>query len=218
MRIILTDVTHMFGDRICTAGWSEEEQRMIRPLLPGGIHWTTAYATPTYLEVGNVLEFQPANNNRIGTYPHATEDYSLLNDRAYIIEKISNDRIIDRIGGLSTSPETVFTGNLQNRRFVNPGVRCPSLGAIDIPSDDINFTVSYGKLRAMFVCQRRQYEGIPVTGVFLRGMWQEQGLNALNQLKLRKTRAYIRLGLARAFVRDGQQHPCYMMVNNVLFH
>jgi hypothetical protein len=217
MKIILTDVTYMHGDHVCTAGWGIEEERMIRPLLPRNAHWTTAYVGPNFLHVGNVLEFEPAQN-RAGSFPHATEDYAVLNDQPYLLRKIEPERIMRTIGGLSTSPETVFRGNLQNRKFVNPDVNCPSLGAIDIPCGDIEFVESYGKLKATFSCRGREYEWIPVTGISLRDLWTQRGVNCLNRFKIDKTRAYIRLGLARAFVRDGLPCPCYMMVNNVLFY
>lgn len=100
MKIIITDITHMRGDKICTAGWSEEEGKMLRPLLPNNVNWDLRYVGPEYLQIGRVLEFTCAGNIIGASYPHATEDRNITNDTPTLIEDIPLKDLRSRLGGL----------------------------------------------------------------------------------------------------------------------
>jgi len=218
MRIIITDVTHMSDSNLCIAGWSEAENRMIRPIRHDGQGWTIESLGISNLKIGDLLEFEPVNSATNGSFPHTTEDYMVSNNLPQLIEEIDSDEFLNRVGNISNSPDELFQGNLTNSKFVDEGSHCPSLGAVNIECNSIEFIESYGKLKCDFTCNGINYEWIRVTGVSLNNIYRKQGVAALNNMKLDRNYAYIRLGLARAYMRDGNLQPCTMMVNNVFFY
>jgi hypothetical protein len=209
----------MAHPRVCIAGWSQDLNRMVRPLLQtGGPHWLVALAQAGLLRVGNILTFNPTGTPHNRGMPHETEDW-VVNGQPTMVGALTPARTRAALAGsVSPSMDTLFRHLLQNRKFVPEGARCPSLGAIEIDPNHLDFTDA-GKLRCEFH-DPSGYFDFPVTSKELRDLHQARGLNAVKGLKQGATIAHIRIGLANAWAGSSftfNPRRCYAQVNGIIF-
>lgn len=76
-QMLVTEVTRMKNNMVCTAGIDIHSGTMIRPLQPGGVNWPQAdWVDKDFMCVGNVIVLEPATPS-VSAKPHATEDFNV---------------------------------------------------------------------------------------------------------------------------------------------
>ncbi len=138
INVIISDITYM-KDTYCVAGYAPFYRKIVR-LLINGKHWTEedlerlqghSYISITPLEV---------DEDKMRDYPHKTED--LFIDKSFeVLYKYPSVKEFVRELEPSISPnvKSIFNGNLKNNSYVLPHTKCPSLGAVVIPTYNIKF-------------------------------------------------------------------------------
>ncbi len=99
MEIIITDVTDMSDGHICIAGWSPEEERMVRPLHADGYpHWMENMARDDLLCPGNIINVEPSRLPPNRRNPHAAED-CLISGKPTLTGRISPEEMVEAVSG-----------------------------------------------------------------------------------------------------------------------
>lgn len=215
MRIIVTDVTEMHNDHICVAGWCQEQNRMVRPLLAVGTHWDAKLGQPQLFWLGNEVEFNNMSPNNRGL-PHSRED--LVANPLEVTRTLQGIELATALApSESANVAAAFDNQILNKRYVPGGSNCPSLGAIRVRASDLHFETreSNGveKLRCWFYSDNVGYN-LPVVSIHLLQIWRADGLEGLSRLQAIYRQAHVRLGLTNPF-KNGQ---CILMINNILFY
>lgn len=221
MRIILTDVTYMSGTHVCIAGWDTAQQQLVRPLLPQQ-QWTTAHIGPNGFQTGSVVNFEAANIQPTGNFPHLTEDF-VVTEKFTITNTLNHAQLHAEIAASLTNnldQYFMFNNSMRAKRHTPDRTQAPSLGGIIVHGDQIKFyETSWNtkrKLRCRFTIPGQQPYDFPVTSVDLRDAWRQEGLQALSDLAAGSMQLHLRTGLARAWSPAGGPLVCYCQLNNLL--
>ena len=219
MEIIVTDVTHMRPGHICVAGWDPVQKRMVRPLSGPGQHWTENMVGTHLFEMGNVVRLVPSTLGSTRGLPHSREDLIVKGapTRVGTLPRLQLPPLLAE--SESPSVRRLFAGFLMMRRYVREGSDCPSLGAVSIRPERMQFVVKQRDRGPQLRCRFQDAEGqsydFPVVSCSLRARYDNGGLRAVEALRGAKRHAHVRLGLANRFPDSPN---CTVMVNNILFH
>lgn len=214
LNIIISDMTYMV-DNYCIAGWSPSEQKM-RRLMINGHHWSEKEANK--VEGHSCIQVEvisiPPNEGR--DFPHKTED-------TWITETITplyrfdspKDLAYDLENSLSRNIQSVFKGHLKECSYVLPHTKCPSLGAIKVPAQNLEFYKdSEDRLRVRILDNDGQKYDLRVTCRYLRDILDKMnGLKKLNEELKQVSFAHVRVGLAKPYYK--QKNHCFLMCNGV---
>ncbi|HER27143.1 MAG TPA: hypothetical protein ENI69_08540, partial [Rhodospirillales bacterium] len=147
MKIVITDVTDMRGGHICVAGWSLDEERMIRPLHGSGhYHWNTNMARDDLLCPGNIITIKPSGQLPVRGNPHAAEDYLIIGEPALSGNLSDVDMVQTATGSVHDSVQSMFGDLFSVEHFVPEDEGFCSLGAIETQSRRMGFDNNYEKL------------------------------------------------------------------------
>src|SRR5690606_31847523 len=124
-------------DTFCVAGWNPSTQSMKR-LLINGKHWTEddlkkigKYA----MLLVNVISLEKERD-----YPHKTEDIGIDEHIKVIKTYVDPAKLAsDLKNSLSSSIDKAFKGSLINQTHVPSSTKCPSLGAVTVPGNRVEF-------------------------------------------------------------------------------
>lgn len=220
MDILITDLTLMkSGGMLCVAGWCAEESYMVRP-LPGRHHWSGELVARLDIRPGVTIRVQPTGVST-REFPHLTEDQPIDPGAIQVTARGFDGWLAP--GGPIASPsiDSAFRGNiLRNSEFRNvyqgvyvlPGLRCPSLGSINIESSHIHLLEEFDSLKAVIFDGYRSYK-LAVSSKNLRDAWESEGVAGAKAALPPRDLFHVRLGLAHAY---GNPPKCYMMLNGVL--
>ena len=211
--VIISDVTYMKDEKYCVAGW-EPTARKMRRLMPEGHHWhgdnLNKIKQYSYITVKGWF---PANGR---DYPHKSEDMAIDLDTLKILSTYDTSKKLanDLEGSIHRNVKSIFRGNLKENTYVPAKSKCPSLGAVVIPSFNLEFFRDNGKLRVSFKDNDDDQYDLRVTCKYLRDVLdKEKSLKGLNLAIKDYGRAHIRVGLAKPFAQ--QDNNCFLMCNGV---
>lgn len=215
IEVITSDITYM-KETYCVAGWNPSGRHMKR-LLINGKHWEDSDLKRIGRYASLLVNVIPAERSR--DFPHQTE-YTWIDDNFKIIRTYDDPKKLAEDLRPSVSPniQKVFGGNLQENSYVPGGTKCPSLGAIIIPSQNITFFKDSGKLRIRILDSDKTEYDLRVTCKYLRDLLDKMDkLNDFNaEMQASGTKAHVRVGLAKPYAyRDNN---CYLMGNGVFFY
>lgn len=104
---------------------------------------------------------------------------------------------------------------MKENTFVLPKTKCPSLGGIKVPAQNLEFYKdSENKLRIRILDNDGQKYDLRVTCRYLRDVLDKMnGLKKLNDELKRVSFAHVRVGLAKPYYK--QENHCFLMCNGV---
>ena len=191
---------------------------MVRPLSGPGCHWSPKLANPKMFQMGNVIEVTPTNMKNPRGLPHAHEDL-IVEGTPKLLKTILESEVAAVLSDSeSPSMAALFADNLQENRFVMRDSDCPSLGAIRVDCDSIQFFEETWDDRVKLRCRLRDASGqwfnLPVVSVPLSDLHEDKGVRGLNALVKKHEAAHVRIGLAHP-MENGR---AFAMVNNMAFY
>ena len=221
IQVILSEVTDIGDEYVCIAGWSDELERMVRPLCDAqASHWPVALAENRLLVVGNVLEMKILGTSSHRSMPHALDDTPV--EKSIRVFGLILGRELKKRLGRSVAPTVhrVFAERLVGERYVVEGERCPSLGAVEIDPRRMGFEENDGKPRCWFYDQSNTAYNLSLRSRELRDLARSKGIEALEERRKPSRCAHVRLGLAegwRGKEEDFEPPRCYAQVNGIIF-
>jgi len=223
MEIIITDVTDMSGGHICVAGWSPDEERMVRPLplhASGHPHWTADMARKDLFCPGNIITVEPTGQLPNRGKPHAVDD-CLIRGTPTLTGNLSDEEMIDAVSGsIHDSVLSLFGDAFTDKKYVPENQGDRSLGAVEVRTQKVRF-YDDNKFICWFVDSDDEKYSFKITCRALNDLHMQSGIEGLNELKSGKRKAHIRLGLANAWDGrpDNNWNPkhCYAMMNGIFF-
>lgn len=215
INVILSDVTYMKDDKYCIAGYDPYARKM-RRLMPDGHHWKDE-------DVENLKQYSYIKVNALQSlegcdYPHRTEDIAIDSASLTVLKTYDRPKeLVDELKDtVSKTVKSIFNGHLKDNTYVPPKTRCPSLGAVVIPSADLTFYRDGEKLRIKFKDYDKEEYDLRVTCKYLRDVLdKEKSLDGLNEELKQYGKAHIRVGLANPYYK--QNNNCFLMCNGVFF-
>ena len=221
IRVTLSEVTEMKNDMVCIAGWSDDLGAMVRPLCgSAGDHWPARLANEGVLVVGNVLAVKLLHSKSTRAIPHAFED-TLVDQDIQVVETLDGSELRGKLAeSVTPTVGRLFADQLEEKKYVVEGTRCPSLGALEIDARCVGFENRYGAPRCWFYDGDNIPFNLPLTSRHLRILSRTEGVKALEGMKRRSRRAHIRLGLAGGWTGDDDDFDpprCYAQVNGIIF-
>ncbi len=221
MEVLITDLTEMSSSRICVAGWSLADNKMVRPLLKHPAHWSVDKIKTNEIKIGSLIKFQindPQPNSR--PYPHKTEDVEVTHE-FFKIEDRAEDKVHQMLSSnLMENPKIYFNLKSENKYTLPNSGLFPSLGGIRICSTDLKFWEKNSnppKLRAQFNILTEKFD-FPVKSIRLKKLWNQLKIDELNKKFHQFKYLHLRLGLANAWVPSGvTEKRCYCQLNEILF-
>ena len=214
LNIIISDFTYM-KENYCIAGWSPAEQRMRRLMIEGG-HWSEEEAKKVEGHSCIQIETIPIPPNEGRDYPHKTEDTWITEEIKPLYRFDSPaDLVYELEDSLSRNIKAIFKGNLKDNSYVLPKTKCPSLGAIKVPAQNLEFYKdSENKLRVRILDNDGEKYDLRVTCRYLRDVLDKMdGLKKLNEELKSVSFAHVRVGLAKPYYK--QENHCFLMCNGV---
>lgn len=232
VRMVVTDVAAM-ETGVCIAGYTSEDARAVRPVLPlgGGIPWAYLQDAAGVL-VEPLSEIEIDLGDRIPLPPH-TEDHLILGTGAIrILGPLPEDVCRDLLGRLAVDRvEGIFGAEIIERRYVRPETGAASLGTLRVNrvtflNLDIDERYARDRFTLEFFDGTRSRYSLRVTDLafreFCRRTWLRYGdrrdLAAITvRERLNRTEEiYVRIGLSRPFTpREGAEARCYLIVTGV---
>lgn len=217
INIITSDITYM-KDTLCVAGWCPSTSQMKR-LMINGNHWSNKdlkrigkYAS---LNV-NVLPKEGGRN-----YPHKTED-TIIGDDFTVIRHYDDPSILVKDLRQATSKTVMdaFDGKLKKKSYVPFKTKCPSLGGVILPAQNVEFFKKDGKLRVNLLDHDSSKYDLRVTCKYLRDVldpMSSKDFESFNEeMQGSSKKAHVRVGLAKPYVYKDSN--CYLMCNGVFFY
>jgi hypothetical protein len=210
--IIVSDITCM-KEKFCLAGWDLNECRMKRMLINHG-YWDDADLARTQGHSWIIVDNEPLAEPR--DYPHRTEDVNIDIDSIEIKQRLTSGKeIVDNLrASISPTIRDIFNNKVKFNSYVPSRTRCASLGAINVPVSQINFTKENGKLRTNVVDNDGQKYCLKVSCKYIHDIFAKtEGVDELNAALQGPHCAHLRIGLARSFLI--QENHCYIMLNGL---
>lgn len=217
--VLVTEVTRMSGGRVCVAGIDIHSGNMVRPLQPGGANWEESkWVDKGFMKVGNLLTLDPAAKAS-SDYPHRTEDFRVA--RVGILEKVSLAKLHAAcVETADDSIEEIFSGALNDDKYVDEKTNCRSLGCVIVPKDKLSLSVTYEKVHVNMHFGGFDWYSPSVTELGLRSIAADDARTQLQERIAGATESVaIRLGLARAWAGSGNVYNpkrCYLQVNGII--
>lgn len=225
--LVITDLTHMSEDMVCTAG-VDRNGTCIRPVAEGGVRLHNLYYHGELVVHPRALvsfDLSPAE-----TEPPHTED-ALADFSTATRKEVCNDsqweEILSRISLLAVAD--VFDGHLEEGRRVQPGAPTRSLGTVEgarIERIHVDDTWDRRQYRADFVDGAGvRYEGWPVNDLAFRHMMQASiaelgderaaAYHAKRLLAQSSDRLFLRIGLARPNQVGNHPLACWTQITGI---
>ena len=116
----------------------------------------------------------------------------------------------------SVSPgiREIFKNKVKESSYVPRHTRCPPLGAIEVPVDNVQFITKNGKLRANILDNDGKKYCLRVSCKYIRGVFKrDKDVRELNTALAGGGRVHLRIGLARPFLI--QENHCHIMLNGL---
>jgi hypothetical protein len=223
--VLLTEVTRMSGGVYCVAAFDLHAAKMIRPLQAPGGNWRLT--SRNVFAPCNVVAFQYSGGRGNGAYPHRTEDTVVLG-QPRLLETLSQAEACDVLqGSLYNTIAELYENHLVDRKYVNDGTRCRSLGGVAVPIRHLRFDESFGKLRLEIQDNDGSAYSLGVTSDELQSSFQNNRADYPNLSGANKwlasfsaeSVAILRLGLARAWDGKDQKYDpkrCFLQLNGII--
>ena len=214
MEVVITDVTNMSKGFYCVAGWSQNEQRMIRPLndIFGHQHWSDDLVHKDLLHPGNQIEICPSIKVSQRKLPHRIED-TYLRGRPTLIKKLDFKELTTIVSdSVYPSLTQLFGEELVDQKYIHAGCGLRSLGGLVVSPKNVSFEKKYGNYYCKFLDNDKTTYTFKITSKFIND-------NGLSELLVSKTDLHIRIGLANPWNgpvgQDWYPSRCYAMVNGI---
>lgn len=211
--IIISDITCM-KEKFCIAGFDPYEKRMKRLMIDGG-YWEGKQIPSTYCEI--LVDNEDFKEPR--DYPHRSEDVNIDFDSIEVLHEFESGKelAIALRQSVSKDLQSIFHHHIKENSYVSQKTKCPSLGAILIPTRDIEFFTKDGHLRARITDFAKQTYELKVSCKYLRDIFeQNKDIDTLNRAVASSQYAHCRIGLARKFLM--QENHCYLMLNGLFLY
>ncbi|MCL2538087.1 MAG: hypothetical protein FWE52_01240 [Alphaproteobacteria bacterium] len=213
--IIISDITNM-KEKFCIAGWDIGELRMKRLLIDRG-YWDEANLAKlkghSWIVIHNEVLKEPRD------WPHRTEDVNVDLNTLQIKESYSKGKDIAlRVrASVSDNISSIFNNKVKENSYILKSTKCPSLGAIDLPAENVEFVIENGKLRANIIDNDGKKYCLKVSCKHIRDIFEDsKNIETLNKSVLSVGRIHLRIGLARPFLM--QENHCYLMLNGLFLY
>lgn len=217
MNIITSDITYM-KDTFCIAGWSPSTSDMKRLMIKGH-HWHDKDLKKIGKYASLNVTILPEEGGR--NYPHKTED-TIIDDNFKVIHHYEDPKALakDLKQATSATIAEAFQGKIKKRSYVPFKTKCPSLGGVILPAQNIEFFKRDGKLRVNLLDHDGQKYDLRVTCKYLRDVLDPMSAKELEAFKddvlNSEQMAHVRVGLAKPYVYKDSN--CYLMCNGVFFY
>lgn len=223
MRIVLSNITRMDAPRICIAGIEPDTGRHIRPTTGRSHLLTRALLTEEHgpFALGQLVELGELTPN---PNPPEIEDYLFWPDRAQVVGRLSPNRYLEFLrSNAQHNLQTIFGKELERHNWnyaVEKGCGTSSLGVLRVRrKPDIQID-RYGKLRLRISRAADRPAYLPVTDLrFVEADHKTIRADVVADVGARMRRGvevYLMLGLARAFLRDGDDRERHwLQVNGI---
>lgn len=209
----------MRGGHVCVAGWSIEDERMVRPLhVSGHPHWD---AQDDLFCPGNIISVEPSGHPPNRGNPHSTEDL-LITGVPTLTGSINHEEMAKGVSGsVHDSVQSLFGDAFAEKKYIPDTQGLRSLGAVEVTSRTVRFYDNYDKLTCWFVDNDDETYTFKISCRALNAIYKQEGTEGLNDLKTGKRNAHIRLGLANPWGGPPNENwnpeRCYAMVNGIIF-
>ncbi len=215
IEVITSDITYM-KETYCVAGWNPSGRHMKR-LLINGRHWEDSDLKRIGKYASLLINVIPAERSR--DFPHQTED-TWIDEDFKVIRTYDDPKKLAEDLRLSASPtiHKAFDSTLQENSYVPADTKCPSLGAVIVPTQNIVFFKDSGKLRIKIIDNDKTEYDLRVTCKYLRDLLDNMDkLDDFNaEMQASGTKAHVRVGLAKPYAY--KDNNCYLMGNGVFFY
>ena len=216
-QLVVVASTFMANNRECVIAWSEEENRLLRPvtnLERNSWRFGTFYVGFHY-QFG-IVNLNPAQ----AIWPHKTEDTLVRNDNPVQVDRsrYTENQMYNMLfnSSLETVAGVFAPGDIQEGKYIIEGMECPSVGILRCTLADINlFRKLNARNQLSMRCRIFNNFDFPVKAQnqneYMR-RFQEPANNAPPNI-------LVLLGLGRPFAGDNNMfHPrrCYIMVIGVI--
>jgi hypothetical protein len=219
---LVTEVTRMSRPEVCVAAIDLQRLTLVRLLQWNHRNWPKELAVQG-LEPGRIVRqrIRPVQDHH--GFPHETED-TQLSDPFEMLDLVAETELFAYLAPMvDGSIDDMFSGNVEEGRYVEDETHCRSLGSILVPAATTDIGLDgFGKMRLSF----RENSGVaytlPITD--LRVADDEDSGFTATRARIARTRKkgadlLLRVGLARGFDADGKWNPkrCYVQVNGIIF-
>lgn len=223
--VLLTEVTRMSSGVYCVAGFDLHAAKMIRPLQAPGGNWRLT--SRDVFAPGNLVAFRYSGGRGNGAYPHRMEDTVVLG-QPRLLQTLTQTEACEVLeGSLYDTIADLYEGSLIDRKYVNDGTRCRSLGGVAVPIQNLRFDESFGKLRLEIRDNDGRHYSLGVTSDELQSSFQNNrndypdlsGAKAWLKSFSAESVAILRLGLARAWDGKDQKYDpkrCFLQLNGLI--
>ncbi len=113
-----------------------------------------------------------------------------------------------------------FDGKLKQKSYVPFKTKCPSLGGVILPAQNVEFFKKDGKLRVNLLDHDSYKYDLRVTCKYLRDVldpMSSKDFESFNEeMQGSGKKAHVRVGLAKPYVYKDSN--CYLMCNGVFFY
>lgn len=216
IRVIVTDITYM-KETFCVAGVCPSDNSVKR-LLIDGHYWRQKDIDklPAY----SIIEVTRVNKDCSHDYPHKTEDTWIKEDFRLLKLYQTHISILNDIKPfVSKNLASAFCGYIKEHTYVPLGTHCPSLAGLLVPTKNIEFYKSDGKLRVRITDVDKTLYDLRVTCKPIRDRLDpktDEDLGLFNtKLRHRTGHSHIRVGLSKPYIY--QNNRCYLMCNGIFF-
>ncbi len=152
-------------------------------------------------------------------YPHRTEDVDIEFESIKVQEVFEPGKKIANLlrDSVSKDIQSIFNHKVKENSYVPKQTKCASLGAILIPSANVEFHTENGKLRAKVTDYSKKEYNLKVSCKFIRDIFDKTNdVEKLNEVVAASQFAHCRIGLARPFLM--QENHCYLMLNGIFLY
>jgi hypothetical protein len=225
--LVITDLTQMpIGNQVCVTGINEKGE-CIRPICDGGF-------LKNYLYSNNKIFIRPRARIRFDFTPVKIElphiEDKLFNPESIVNYGICNDSEWELVLKKTsfTQVKDIYNGFLQDLSWVKPGSKTRSIATLSSPTSlTVKLTEWNKKLKYKLSFQDVNYTfERPVSDLAFRELcfkkiiidkYPSSDINGeINDLLKQSDRVYLRLGLARPWIRPDTIEPkCYLQVTGI---
>lgn len=227
MDIIVTDVTNMKGGHVCIAGIDPNTGICVRPqkMVNGNKYLTYAEAKALNIQPGSILrgDFRPANNP--AHTPHI-EDY--LFSRINVVGSASTEDFHAILDSSSSQTIEAAFGKATNQKWFlanNPPHRSIATIKLNQVFLRLRFTVDdfsgQQSIKAHILDSAGiQLQFLPIKDRRLEDhtsdiLHRDYGARQLKQFYASQQHVYLRLGIGRAWAREGEVPKHWLQVNGI---
>jgi hypothetical protein len=201
-------------NKFCVAGWDLDECRMKRLLIDGG-YWDTTNL-PSIGKWYSSLSVYTRLLDTPRDYPQRTDDVNVEVDSICCQKSFSSGQEVAAklSDSISENIMSIFDNKVVENSYVQQHTICSSLGAVEVPANNVTFVIDNNKLRASITDNDSREYLLPVSCKYVRDIFtSNKNIDELNYIFTKEWTAHLRIGLARPF--SMQENHCYIMLNGI---